>query len=300
VTQPSPTQSIAINRHPGDGSHGRRLSRSREPVVAAYDRARWAQRCITAPLRLLPDYLIIGAQRAGTSALHRFLYRNAHVGKARWKEVHYFDLNYERGISWYRRHFPTVVTKAWAERRLGGRFVTGEATPYYLFHPLVPARVRETLPGVKLIAVLRDPVARAYSHYQHEYRGGNERLSFDEALARERERLGAEEHPGDAHRRFSYLARGVYVDQLERWFTLFPREQILVLKSEDLFKRPTRVVAAVCELIGVPPSPRVRPRRSRPQTYPPLDSSTRASLSEYYREHNERLYELLGRDFGWN
>jgi hypothetical protein len=287
-------------RDPGSEAFRRRLARSHGPVRTVYDQAAWAYRCFSAPLRLLPDYVIIGAQRAGTSSLYTHLHRNPHVGKAIWKEVHYFDLNYDRGTVWYRRRFPTVLTKAWTERRLRGRFVTGEATPYYLFHPLAPARVRETLPNVRLIALLRDPVARAYSHYQLEYRSGNEHLSFAEALERQRERIGGEEHPADAHRRFSYLARGIYVDQLVRWFSHFPRGQILVLKSEDLFEDPASVVAGVCEFIGVPPRSPVRPRRYGAGRYPVLDPSTRDYLSEYYREHNRRLYELLGRDFGWD
>ncbi len=277
----------------------RAYARSPEPVKSAYRRARLGYSHATATLHVLPDYLIIGAKRAGTSSLYTYLRRNPHVGKAKTKEIHYFDFNYHVGIAWYRFHFPTRFTKASAERRLRGPFLTGEASPYYLFHPLVPGRVRETLPNVKLIALLRDPVTRAYSHYQLQRRYGNEQLSFEEALEREAERIEGQAERSLAHRNFSYLARGVYVDQLERWFAHFPREQMLVLRSEDLFEQPASVEKAACEFLGIPPRRHAAYRRYNAATYPELAPSTRAFLREYYREPNRRLYEYLGRDFGW-
>lgn len=249
---------------------------------------------------LLPDFLIIGAQRAGTSSLYSYLRRNPLVGKARRKEIHYFDFKYDRGLDWYRSQFPTVAEKLAAERRVEGEFLTGEASPYYLFHPLVPARVRETLPGVKLIALLRNPVTRAYSHYQLQCRRGNEQLSFEEAVERESERVREHRDPNRAPRRFSYLARGVYIDQLERWFSHFPAEQILVLRSEDLFEDPASVTETVSAFLGIPARRPRKPRRYYGATYPNLAPSTRALLSDYYREHNRRLYDYLGRDFGWD
>jgi len=251
-------------------------------------------------VHLLPDFLIIGATRAGTSSLYTYLHRNPLVGKARRKEIHYFDFNYHRGIDWYRSYFPTVFDKVAAERDRGGRFVTGESSPYYIFHPLVPARVRETLPEAKLIALLRNPVDRAYSHYQLQRRNGLEQLSFPKALEQESDRISGAEDENLMHRDFSYLARGIYAEQLERWFELFPREQILVLKSEELFEDPHAIVDAASEFLGVPPRRNPRPRPYNAARYPNLDAETRAFLSEYYREHNRRLYELLGRDFGWN
>lgn len=251
-------------------------------------------------VHLLPDFLIIGAKRAGTSSLYTYLRRNPLVGKARRKEIHYFDFNYDRGIDWYRSHFPTVFDKVAAERDRGGRFVTGESSPYYIFHPLVPARVRETLPNVKLIALLRNPADRAYSHYQLQRRNGLEQLSFQEAIERESDRIGGSVDENLMHRDFSYLARGLYVEQLERWFEHFPREQILILKSEDLFEDPHATIDAASDFLGVPPRRNAKPRAYNAASYRELGAETRAFLSEYYREPNRRLYELLGRDFGWS
>ncbi len=157
--------------------------------------ARWSAQAYarpTAGLRLLPDYLIIGAQRAGTTSLHRYLIQHPGVRTTlRTKGVHFFDTGYGRGMSWYASRFPTRLTAWYVARRHGVELRTGEASPYYLFHPHVPGRVAEHLPQVKLIALLRDPVGRAYSHYQHEVARGFETLSFEEAIEAEAARLAA-------------------------------------------------------------------------------------------------------------
>jgi hypothetical protein len=248
-----------------------------------------------------PDYLIIGAQRSGTTSLYTYLRHNRHIGKARKKEVHFFDFNYDRGMGWYKHHFPTLLAKRSAERRLGGPYITGEASPYYLVNPLVPARVHEALPSVKLIVLLRDPVNRAYSHFQQQRRLGNETSSsFEEAIERETGVLDSESPSSLVYRKFSYLVRGIYVDQLERWLSLFPREQMLILQSEDFFRDPASTEKAVCEFLGIPPRRRAKyPRRSK-KRYPELAPATREFLSSHYRDHNRRLYDYLGRDFGWS
>jgi hypothetical protein len=267
------------------------------PVTRTYRRGKSAYR---RALYVVPDYLIIGAHRGGTSSLYTYLRRNPQVGPASRKELHFFDFEYHRGPEWYRRQFPTVVTKRVSELRHGRPFLTGEATPYYLVHPRVPERVRETLPSVKLIALLRDPVARAYSHYQLQRRFGNETLPFEQALEREVEANDDAEDPGLAFRRYSYLARGHYADQLERWFSFFPREQFLVLASEDLFRDGASVERAVCAFLGIPARPVAGYRQYNRESYAELAPSTRAFLADYFRPHNRRLYDLLGRDFGWD
>jgi hypothetical protein len=148
-------------------------------------------------------------------------------------------------------------------RRHGLGLRSGEASPYYLFHPHVPGRVAEHLPGVKLIALLRDPVQRAYSHYQHEVAGGFETLSFEEAieaeparLAGETERLLAEPlYNSFAHQHHSYVARGHYAEQLDRWRPLFGDGQLLMLSSERFFADPGRTFGRVLDSWSCRPSP---------------------------------------------
>jgi hypothetical protein len=276
-------------------------------------RPRRRLRVATRRFRILPSFLIIGAQRAGTTSLFDYLRRHPEVaGPAggerfvvRRKEVHFFDDRFAMGIDWYRSFFPLAARQRHARRR-GRDLVAGEATPYYMFHPAVPERVASTLPDVKLIALLRDPVDRAYSHYQLVCRKGWEQLSFEEAVEAEERRLEGQEERLEAdlrgwhHRRRAYLSRGLYAEQLERWLAHFPREQLLVVRSEDLRHRSAEVYAEVLAFLGLRPwEPPEYVTRNR-AAYPPLDPDLRARLAERFVEPNERLAELLGRDFGWS
>jgi hypothetical protein len=273
--------------------------------------ARWSAQAYarpTAGLRLLPDYLIIGAQRAGTTSLHRYLVQHPGVRTTlRTKGVHFFDTGYGRGMSWYASRFPTKLTAWYVARRHGVELRTGEASPYYLFHPLVPDRVAEHLPQVKLIALLRDPVQRAYSHYQHEVARGFERLPFEEALdaeparlAGETERMAAEPlYNSFEHQHHSYLARGCYAEQLDRWRARFDDQQLLVLSSERFFREPEASFARVLDFLELPAFTPGAYEKHNAHEYRQMGDGVRGRLLEHYREPNRRLYESIGDDFGW-
>jgi hypothetical protein len=185
--------------------------------------------------------------------------------------------------------------------------VTGEASPYYMFHPRVPDRVNALLPHVKLIALVRDPVERTFSAYHHQVRRGSESLSFVEAIEQEPHRLAGEveklmqddTYRSHSHRHHSYLARGIYADQLDAWLRVFPRPQMLVIKSEDFFDRPADVVGEVLTFLGLPPFTSQTFQRFNVGEYEQMDPEVRKRLVEYFAPRNERLYKLLGRDFGW-
>jgi hypothetical protein len=264
---------------------------------------------LTARFRLLPDYLIIGAQRAGTTSLFKYLVQHPAVGRPfLGKGAHFFDTNYSADLDEYRAYFPTTAYKWYvkASRRMDA--VTGEGSPYYLAHPHAPYRIAETLPDVKLIALLRDPVERAYSHYQHEVARGFEDLSFDEALEQEPRRLAGEvermrsdpSYNSFAFQHHSYLSRGLYAEQLEVWYGLFPKEQILVLRSEDLFSDPERIYRDVLRFLGVPPFSLRQYEVFNPRRYTEMGPGARQRLVEYFAEPNERLYDLVGTDFAWS
>lgn len=246
--------------------------------------------------------LIIGAQKGGTTSLFQYLVQHPLVLPPLRKEVHYFDFNYARGVQWYRGHFPYV-------HRLRGGAVTLDASPYYLVHPLVPERVAELLPQVKLIALLRNPVSRALSHYHHEVRGGREPLSFAEALDCESERLAGEEerlqndsdYYSPNHHRYSYTRRGVYAEQLRRWLQYFPRSQLLVLQSERLFRDPAATMAVVRDFLGLPSHPLELKKPFRPAAYDrTLSPELRTRLTTYFEPYNRELYRLLGQEFDWS
>jgi hypothetical protein len=242
---------------------------------------------------VLPDFLIIGAQRAGTTSLYNYLARHPKVAPAATNEVHYFTLFYDRGDDWYESNFPR--SRGWRKR------ITGEATPYYLFHPDAPERARRLVPDATLIALLRDPVARAFSHYRHERRLGEESLTFDDAIAREAERLSGDPFVDGSHQHFSYVARGRYAEQIRNWWSHYPRERLLILRAEDLFKDPQTVYAAVLGSLGLP-AHRLRSYEvfNAGAELDEMPAETKRYLYDYFRPHNAELYELIGRDMGWD
>jgi len=269
-------------------------------------RLRMVPRVLSHRLRAWPDFLVIGAQKAGTTSRYAYLLEHPCGEPATKKEVQYYSVRYSRGPAWYRAHFPTSLTMARTARR-HGRAITGEASPYYLFHPLVPERARADVPAARLIALLRDPVERAYSHYQHLVRLGTEPLSFEEAVAREPERLAGQaarirREPGYyAHefRNFSYLARGVYVDQIAAWRASFPAAQLMVLRSEDFWADPAATYRDVTRFLGLPDWAPESFREYNVGQYAGLSEDTRGRLRETFRPHNERLRALLGERFTW-
>ncbi len=252
----------------------------------------------------LPDFVIIGAKKCGTTSLYHLLDRHPHVESAATKELHYFDYLFdEESIEWYRRCFPPP---SWKD---GRRTITGEATPGYLFHRSVPGRMAEAIPEARLIALLRNPVDRAYSDYQHQVRLGQETRSFEEAIEAEMMRRSGKEGKTSEHEHrvspegglyHGYLSWGVYVDPLLRWSKFFSDEQMLVLKSEDFFERPTEILKLVLGFLRLPDWEiggwEIRNKGMYEQE---MDPATRRRLEEYFEPHNRRLYEYLGTDFGW-
>jgi hypothetical protein len=247
--------------------------------------------------RSLPGAVILGAQKCGTSSLHNYLTQHPGVIAPLRKEVHYFDVNYDRGESWYRAHFG----------REGESGLNLDSSPYYLFHPAVPRRMHELLPDARLIVLLRDPARRAYSHYWHERDKGREDLSFEAAIDAEPARLGragellasGELARSREHQLHSYLARGRYAEQLERWFAIYPRERIHILRFEDFAQDPLAGLNGTLAFLGLPPAASVSLEARNTRRYPPMEEATMARLREYFEPHNRRLEELLGRPMGW-
>lgn len=270
-------------------------------------RARQAFGQATSRWRMLPQWLVVGAQRCGTSSLYEYLVHHPQVCRAAKEEVHYFDNNYHRGLSWYRGNF-ALVGGTPAPKGVHRHKVTGEASPYYLPHPLALDRIAKDLPGVKILVVLRNPTDRAYSHHYHECEMGYERLSFEEALDREPERLAGEaerirENPtyySFAHQNFSYVTRGYYADQMERLYRLFPRRDVMVICSERMKRDTAAVYAEVLSFLGLPGHSLRRFPRHSAGRYLPMNPATRARLQDLFAPANERLFRLLGTDWGWN
>jgi len=260
---------------------------------------------LTSPLRRMPDFLIIGAKRCGTTSLYRHLIAHPQIAPLfpsieHRKGVHYFDRNANRSVAWYRSHFAI-------RRAFGGPALCGEASPYYLHHPYAPQRAAAVAPRAKLIVLLRDPVARAWSHYCDEVKNGREPLPFREAIAAEAERAAVEyerlqREPAYASRPYehlTYVTQGMYAQHLRRWLDVYPRQQVLAVRSEDLFADPAKALESVCSFLGL--------EDDGPGTFhhlnasPPLptDIEMMDELREQYRQPNAELADVLGGWPGW-
>ncbi|ACY96598.1 MULTISPECIES: sulfotransferase domain-containing protein [Thermomonospora] len=258
---------------------------------------------LTAKGRMIPDFLLVGTQRGGTTSLFRALAAHPAIVQPNFhKGVHYFDVNYHRGFNWYRGHFPLRAT-AYRRAPAGTRPLAFESAGYYMHHPLAPHRIAQDLPGVKLIAILRDPVERAYSAYKHELaRGFETEQSFERALELEPQRLAGEverikadpTYLSHSHRHHSYLDRGQYCEQLEVLFALFGRERVLVLFAEDFFADPASVYDRIIDYLGLPswrPSSFER-HNARPGSA--LPKALQERLRKHFEPYDEKLAEMLG------
>lgn len=263
---------------------------------------------ISARTNILPNVVIIGSQRSGSSSLHKYLSQHPQMVPPVLKEVHYFDLNYHRKNEWYRKHFCTqkYVTGPNGENLPRYAF---ETTPYYLFHPAVPQRAAKTLPAnTKYIAILRNPVERAFSHYQLEHRKGLEPLTFEEAIYAEESRLAGEQqrlmnepdYYSFEHHHHSYVERGRYDLQIEHWLNHINRNQLLILQAEDLFANPQATSERVFEFIGISKNVDIEydvvnagGHKSKIKPY------LHQHLSNILAPHAERLADITGQIFDW-
>jgi hypothetical protein len=268
-------------------------------------------RYITSGSRVLPDFLIIGVQKAGTTSLYSYLSQHPGIIPAVDKEIHFFDnpCHRAKGEFWYRSHFCTESEKHQLQETIGYLPLTGEATPSLVFSYHTPKFVASLVPNVKLVILLRDPIDRAFSHYNHnQRRGGREPLSFEDAIQKEPERIKndlerliQDEDFDEANiKRYSYMHRGFYDEQLERWFQYFPREQFCVLQSEEFFIDSQHQLEIVLDFLGLPQFKFDVTTKLHVGGYSnKISKGIEEKLRTVFRSHNQNLYKILDHDFGW-
>jgi hypothetical protein len=262
----------------------------------------------TAQLRILPNTLITGGQRCGTTSMYRALTQHPAVLKAvLHKGVHYFDTHYVEGLPWYRAHFPLKVTAHRIARRTSVRPVVLESSPYYGFHPLAAERIASDLPDVKLLVLIRDPVERAYSAHAHELARGFESVPFEAALDLEADRLAGEEariladpaYVSEHHQHHGYVERGQYVRLLRHLEKAVGRERIHVVDSHLFFAQPEQTYRSVLKYLELPEMgmPVFDRHNARPRDA--MSDATRRRLEEHFRPWDEQLSEWLGWTPSW-
>ena len=268
--------------------------------------------CSTARTRPVPDFLILGTKRGGTTSLFNYLLMHPGVlglfpqlrGR---KSTDYFFKEGHRGERWYRSHFHTGSFRKLVGRRLGYHPISGEASPYYLWDPRVAPQVAQLCGGVKSIVLLRDPVERAWSHYQERVHNGVEPLGFEAALAAEDDRLDGEldrmlcdpSYYSTAHDFYAYKSRGIYLPQIRNWHASFPADQLLVLRSEDMYADVQGTYDSVCEFLGLPSYTLPSTGTFNAITQSKIPSAARQELADYFEPHNAQLAAYLQRPALW-
>lgn len=265
--------------------HVKRTKKKKQEIFRLRNELRAAKRGAEGELGALPDFIVIGAPKCGTTFFYHLLTKHPYVEPAAFKELQYFDLLFEEGTEWYRQCFPPPKLKN------GRRTITGEGTPGYLFHPHVPERMAKVIPRARLIALLRNPVDRTYSAYHHGARYREQPRTFEETVE------AAFDAPDQG-----FLSKSIYVDHLMRWSRYFGNDQMLVLKSEDFSERTRETLKLALDFLDLPDwepeAWELRDRVNKGGYKQQMDPAIRRQLEEYFEPHNQRLYEYLGVDFG--
>ena len=265
-------------------------------------------RSLTSNSRILPDFIIIGESKCGTTSLYNYMIQHPAIKPALTKEINFFNWSYDKPQNWYSAHFPTKLKKKFSKNVFKKSFLTGEATPLYLFNSQVPKRMFETIPNVKIIVVLRNPVDRAYSHY-HDLgvRLGEEKRTFDDAIRSELKILEEKNYVTTDYngnftdRLYQYVVRGIYLDHLKIWMDVYPVKQFLILKTEELEKNPSEILDSVFKFLSIPDYDKINfGKKHNVSKYEPMNEQSRKMLKEFFKPHNKNLYKFLKQDFEWD
>jgi len=233
-----------------------------------------------------PYFIVIGAQKAGTTSLFSYLAQHPKIATNR-KEIHFFDRNYHKGIDWYEK----IISRTKQDR-----IIVGEATPSYIFEPHVSRRVFRHYPNVKLILLLRNPVDRAFSAYKMRVRNGGENRSFEEVVRSELKLL-KDDDPVIRRRSLkndSIITRGIYISQIKRWMEFFPSRQMLILCAEDFFNNPRKIMKKVYRFLKVHEHDFGNfTVMNAGESNEIMSDQIRTELVEFYKPYNQKLQEYL-------
>ncbi len=260
---------------------------------------------ITSRFRVLPDFFVIGVVRSGTTSLFHYMSQHPCIESSAYDEIGYFDDNFHLGLSWYKSLFPTKFTKNKIKNK-HGKFLTYDVTPFYIYNPLVAKRILESFPNAKIISNLRNPIDRAYSNYIIAFQEGDTTKTFEEVihiamdeLKKNKSKLNDNAYLVNVHYE-NILARGFYADQLKIWYEFFPKDQLLMVSSEDLANNTNNSLNKIFNFLDLSDFKINDTTRKNKREYSPMKKDTRNLLIEFYKPHNEKLYRLIGRNFDWD
>ena len=252
----------------------------------------------SSPLRVLPDLIVIGVVRSGTTSLYHYLSQHPSIIKSAYDELGYFDSNYQLGLNWYKSFFPSVFEKKKVIQK-NGKFITYDVTPFYIYHEEAPKRIHKLLPNSKLIVILRNPIDRCYSNYFLT----DQKETFEDIIIKEKKILNqinkynAQEYYEFVHS--SMLGRSLYAEQLENWYKLFSKDQILIIKSEEFATKTNKIMNEIFDFLELEHFDIPDNSKKNKIHYETMKKETRDNLIDFFRPYNEKLYSLMGKNFDW-
>lgn len=260
---------------------------------------------ITGPTRVLPDFLIIGAKRCGTTSLFSHLPEHPSISKSHHDNMGFFNDNFHLGVNWYKSFFPTISHKIKIQKQYG-KFLAFDVTTRYMESKTTAENIKKTKPDMKIIIMLRNPVDRAYSQFNVSVKEKAERLDFEKAISEEISRLNYElDESQRKSLEFSisdrhYIKKGLYAKQLKPWFDIFSKENILVLSTEEFKRNGREIYKEIFSFLDIPDFKINGKEMMEKGDYLPMKVNTRKILLDFFREHNEELFELIGKKFEWD
>jgi len=247
--------------------------------------------------RALPNFMIVGVQKAGTTTLYDYIIQHPKVIPAFRKETKYFDLYRQKSLNWYKAFFPV----------LSNNCITGEATPDYFYYNEIPKQIQTILPKVKLIVLLRNPAERAISHYNFNIDRKIENLPFDDAIKKEQERISnnftiklKSGYKSNSFREFSYVSRGLYAKQLQNWLNFFPIKQFFFCSTAQLHLNPLQTLNEIYNFLNLSPLKEVNSfTKNASKNKVIIPGEYLKNFKESFITENENLYKLIGKNFNW-
>ena len=260
---------------------------------------------ITGFIRVIPDFLVIGAKRCGTTSLYQHLPEHPCISKSPHDNMGFFNDNFHLGVNWYKSFFPTTFTRNKIKSKFGD-FLAFDVTTKYMEEESTANNVYQTKPNMKIIIILRNPVDRAYSQYHLSVRQTAERRSFEDVVEENMNRLNKESHehyeikPRFSAKEDNYLKKGLYALQLRYWLKIFPRENILIVSTEEFESNQQIIYNKIFEFLNISKFEVKNTKKMEKGNYPPIKSETRNLLLDYFRQHNHELFELINMKFDWD
>lgn len=290
-----------------------------EEAIACYQTASYQQINLSNPelvkkygnngQKLQPSFLVPGFIKSGTSSLYHYLISHPQILPAVDKELFFFRNYFEQGLDWYLSHFPPIPASM--------NYITGEATPIYITCPSIAKKIFHLFPDIKFIVLLRNPVDRAISCYFHQHKASWGYQAIQDSIAHTLEKIPnllnnwPELLPESSilitYRNYYIdyvflvsLINSLYIYHLKEWLTIFPIEQFLIVKSEDLFGNPSATMKQVYRFLDIPDYQMPEYHNYNPGSYPPIPDNLRHRLVEFFRPHNQKLEEYLDMKFNWD